>query len=168
MNDQVFLGLGSNLDDRLSHLLFGIDQLSNAKGIQVINISSVYISEPKYLQDQNDFLNMVIHIETEYSGQELLKIIKNIEYNAGRDFNIERNGPRKLDIDILSFQHSTISTNELQIPHPRIAERKFVLIPWSEISPQFILPGGDITIESLLAACCDTSTINIYKESVAF
>jgi 2-amino-4-hydroxy-6-hydroxymethyldihydropteridine diphosphokinase len=168
MNDQVYLGLGSNLGDRLSHLLFGIDQLTNADGIHILNISSVYISEPKYLQDQNDFLNMVVHIDTEYSGQELLRIIKNIEYNAGRDFNTERNGPRKLDIDILSFQHLTTNSNELQIPHPKIAERKFVLIPWAEISPHYTLPGCDITIESLLAMCSDTSIINKYKEPVTF
>lgn len=168
VNDRVYLGLGSNLGDRMHHLLFGIDQLTNNDRVRLIKVSSVYNSEPKYLIDQDDFLNMVIHIETDYSGTELLKIIKKIEFLAGRDFNIERNGPRVLDIDILSFQQSTCITNDLQVPHPKIAERKFVLMPWSEISPKFTLPDSDISIETLLSECSDTSSIKKYKESVAF
>ena len=131
-----FLGIGSNLKDRKSNLDKAINLLGKSDKIQILEVSSIYESLPVSHIDQGNFLNMVIKIKCKFSAEGLLDIIKNIESKMGRIIYLDK-GPRLIDIDILSFGNLKISNKNLDIPHLRIKERRFVLLPWSEIQSDF-------------------------------
>jgi 2-amino-4-hydroxy-6-hydroxymethyldihydropteridine diphosphokinase len=146
---RVFLGLGSNLGDRRSRMRGAVEALMR-HGIEVKRASSLYESEPMYELDQPRFLNAVIEVETELSPEELLRVAKGIERQLGRQRR-HRNGPREIDIDILRYGGVQLDTPELTIPHPRMAERPFVLEPLGEladdVSPNSGRPSGVQRIE---------------------
>lgn len=130
---QAYLGLGSNIGDRKQQLLKAIDLIGNIKGIKVTKQSSIYETAPIGYTDQPNFLNLCLEIETELSPQQLLKHCLDIEQQLHRVREI-RWGPRTLDIDILLFSDNIIETDNLSIPHPRMQERAFVLIPLNDIA----------------------------------
>lgn len=130
---QVYLGLGSNIGDRKQQLLKAIDLIGNIKGIKVTKQSSIYETAPIGYTDQPNFLNLCLEIETELSPQQLLKHCLDIEQQLHRVREI-RWGPRTLDIDILLYSDNIIETDNLSIPHPRMQERAFVLIPLNDIA----------------------------------
>ena len=158
-DQQIFLGLGSNLDDQYQNLKNGIMLLNNHPHIWVTAQSHIYQSQPMYKSDQDDFYNMVIEIETNLSPLELLKEIKKIEKKAGRIKTIDKNMPRILDIDILAFGDLSIHSDLLEIPHPKISERKFVLKPWNDIAPNFIVEGHYLPVNELLKNTTDISVV---------
>ena len=146
---QGFLGIGSNIGDRLDYLKKAIQEIQNSD-IQIIKCSSVYETSPWGYTQQPNFYNCVIAIKTnKVAVGELLTVCQAIENKFLRK-RIFRYGPRTLDIDILSVGIIQIQTPELIIPHPKISERLFVLKPWAEIAPDFLLPNSTQTIQELL------------------
>lgn len=128
---RVYLGLGSNLGDRREQLRAALRALSE-HGVVVEAASSLYESDPMYEVDQPPFLNAVVAAQTELLPEELLRAAKDVEGQLGRQPRA-RNGPRELDIDILMYGDRQLDTPELTLPHPRMHERPFVLIPLAEL-----------------------------------
>ena len=145
----AYLGIGSNLGDKEGYLDFAVEQLSKDEYIKVTAVSSYIVTEPVSDVEQDDFLNGCIALETLYSPEELLKVTQDIENSAGRK-RIVHWGPRTLDIDILLFDREIIAEDELMIPHPYMAKRRFVLEPLVEIAPYAWHPGLSKTATELL------------------
>lgn len=146
----VFLGLGSNLGDSRANLEKAIS-LMQAK-TTLITKSKVFSSKPMYVLDQPDFHNQVIKVETGLPPLELLQFIKEVEANVGRVPTF-RYGPRFIDIDILYYGDlvARFDGTKLEIPHPRIRERIFVLAPLAEIDPHFVCPRTQLSVQEMLA-----------------
>ncbi len=144
--NSIFLSLGSNLGDRESNLLTAIKEISEFSDLK--SQSSIYETSPMGYKDQGHFLNQVIEISTELSALELIFRIEEIEHKMGR-IRETKNGPRTIDIDILFYGQEIINQQNLKIPHPRIEERKFVLIPMEEIAPEYPHPISKKTIKKL-------------------
>jgi 2-amino-4-hydroxy-6-hydroxymethyldihydropteridine diphosphokinase len=146
----VYVGLGSNVGDREANLREALVRLE-AEGIRVVRRSSVYETEPQELRDQPWFLNAVVEVETDLYPLQLFAHLQNVEREMGRR-RLTPKGPRNIDIDILFYGRSVIETADLQVPHPRIAQRRFVLEPLTEIAPEFRHPVSGKTASELLAA----------------
>jgi 2-amino-4-hydroxy-6-hydroxymethyldihydropteridine diphosphokinase len=149
MKKLVYLGLGSNLGNRLENLRRAIQEL-RAAGVAVGRGSSVYESEPMDYTAQPRFLNAVVEAETELMPRQLLQRLQHIERRLGRRRGV-RGGPRTIDIDILVFGEHVMHTAALTIPHPRLAERRFVLQPLCELAAGLRHPAGRQTVCALLA-----------------
>jgi 2-amino-4-hydroxy-6-hydroxymethyldihydropteridine diphosphokinase len=146
----AYLALGSNIGDREANLREALARLE-AADVRVTRKSSIYETEPRYVRDQPEFLNAVVEAETGLFPLQLLARVRKIEQEMGRQ-RVTPNGPRNIDIDILFYGKSVIDAPELQVPHPRIAERSFVLEPLAEIAPQLRHPLTGKTASELLAA----------------
>ena len=155
----AFIGLGSNVGNRLENIKQAINYLSHHEQIEIVNFSSVYESDPMYFDEQNSFYNAVVEIETNLDPVFLLKKLKEVEELMGRDFGMMRNGPRIIDLDIEFFDDILLESDTLAIPHPRLYERKFVLEPLNEIDKNFKCCRTGKTVESLLQECEDDSEI---------
>jgi 2-amino-4-hydroxy-6-hydroxymethyldihydropteridine diphosphokinase len=147
---QVFLSLGSNLGDRLAHLQSAIDKL-HAKDVLITKVSSVYETAPVDYKEQPDFLNIAVETYTSLLPMRLLLRTQRIEREMGRKRTIPK-GPRPIDIDILLHGSAIVSVATLQIPHPRMHERRFVLVPLAELAPELRHPVTRQTMRDLLAA----------------
>ncbi|NWF52525.1 MAG: 2-amino-4-hydroxy-6-hydroxymethyldihydropteridine diphosphokinase [Nitrospirae bacterium] len=134
----AYIGIGSNLGNRKNNCLRAIE-LIKKNGIIIRKLSSMYKTEPWGIKDQPYFLNMAIEIETELNPIELLKILKNIENKIGRKESFKW-GPRIIDLDILLFNNLIFKEDSLEIPHPLMHKRNFVLLPLCEIAPDRIHP----------------------------
>lgn len=145
----AYIGLGSNIEPRSNYLHDAIEKLSANKQIEVINKSSIYETEPVGYLEQDHFLNMVIEIHTSFSNLELLEACQQIEETLGRERTIE-NGPRTIDLDILLYNSENRALDTLRIPHPRLHERAFVLVPLYEIAPHIVMPTSGKLIEDML------------------
>ena len=132
----VYLGLGSNLGNRENNIRLALEQLKQYQ-ITVQKISSIIETEPVGGLRQDKFLNAVCEAQTPLTPFDLIKTLKSIETNLGRTPTV-RNGPRPIDIDILLYRNVMINTPELAIPHPRMLERDFVMIPLQEIAPDLV------------------------------
>ncbi len=148
----VLLLLGSNLGRRLRRLREGLDALP--PGVIVLAASRVYATEPWGRRDQPWFLNLAALGKTRLAPEELLEYVKRIELAAGRR-PAGQWGPRALDIDILLMGSAVVREPHLSVPHPRLAERRFCLVPAAEIAPEAIVPPENRTIRELLDACGD-------------
>ena len=138
----AYLSIGSNIGDRLHHLTEAVRALHLHEGLIVTSVSSIYETAPVGFTDQADFLNMVVCVETGSEVQEILGICQEIEHELGRIRDI-RWGPRTVDLDILLYNNDNIKTENLIVPHPRMHERAFVLIPLLEIAPLMASPMVD-------------------------
>lgn len=136
---RVFIGLGSNLGDRLGHLRRAVRALRERLGPG--RLSSLYESAPQGWSEQDFFFNAVFSGETATDATELAGYLRSIEIQSGRIPGF-RNGPRPLDLDLLLYGEEEITTPDLIVPHPRLAERAFVLQPLWELAPELRLPGG--------------------------
>jgi 2-amino-4-hydroxy-6-hydroxymethyldihydropteridine diphosphokinase len=139
MTERVFIALGSNLDDRLSYLQSGLDDLQKVPGLVIERVSRVYETAPQGYTEQPVFLNAVCCGWTEQSPSELLAAIQEIEHRHGRQ-RIVHWGPRTLDLDLLLFGAVCSPEPALTLPHPYIGERDFVLVPLVEIAPEIRNP----------------------------
>lgn len=153
----VYLSLGSNLGDREKNLRTAIDALADAR-VRVTRVSSFYETEPVDLREQPWFLNCAVQAETELPPMDLLPALRAIESRAGSKKLVPK-GPRLIDLDILLYGDQTIDTPELQVPHPRMLMRKFVLTPLAEIAPDVRHPSWDGTVAELLAKVADSSEV---------
>jgi 2-amino-4-hydroxy-6-hydroxymethyldihydropteridine diphosphokinase len=153
----VYLSLGSNVGDRAKNLQDAIAALADA-GIEVSRVSSSYETEPVDLREQPWFLNCVVEACTNLPPLDLLQALRAIETRMGSKKLVAK-GPRLIDIDILLYGDDTIDTPELQIPHPRIHLRRFVLAPLVEIAPQSRHPLSGLTAAEMLARAKDESQV---------
>lgn len=141
MSTRAFLGLGSNLGDRLANLQHGADLLAAAHGIELVASSRVYETDPVGGIEQPDFLNAVLEISTDLVASDLLARCVEVEAELGRTREIHW-GPRTLDVDLLIYDEAEIVQPDLIVPHPRMHERSFVMMPLLELEPDPMLPGG--------------------------
>jgi 2-amino-4-hydroxy-6-hydroxymethyldihydropteridine diphosphokinase len=136
----AYLGLGSNLGDRLGNLQAAVEELHEADGIRVVASSRVWETAPVG-PPQPDYLNAVVRVETDLSPADLLAACRRVEEALGR-VRRERWGARTIDVDVLLFDARTVDEPDLVVPHPRLTERAFVLLPLLELDPDPILPDG--------------------------
>jgi 2-amino-4-hydroxy-6-hydroxymethyldihydropteridine diphosphokinase len=161
--NSAYLLLGSNLNDRFAQLQKAKQEISSTIG-KILKESSVYESEPWGFPSENWFLNQVVTIETELRPLEVLDKIFKIEKKLGRHRTlIKRYESRLIDIDILFYNDEIISETTLTIPHPKIPERMFTLIPLFELDKSRIHPGLGKSIEELIKECTDTLSVNLYR-----
>jgi len=158
--ETIFLSLGSNLGDRKANLDAGRQELS--RRVELVNLSSIYETEPWGITDQPLFLNQVLEGTTDLKPSDLLAFLKNIERKLGRKPSV-RYGPRLVDIDILLYGQEIINQEELVIPHQRLKERAFVLVPLAEIAPLLTYPGSNQTISELVEKV-DLTGVELYQE----
>jgi len=146
----VYLSLGSNIGDRDEHLRDALAQLESS-GVHVLRASPIYETEPVDYTDQRWFLNLVVETETALFPRQLLTRIHKIERALGRVRGVPK-GPRTIDIDILLYGKAVVRTAELEIPHPRMAERRFVLAPLADLAPDLRHPVKQQTVRQMLEA----------------
>lgn len=147
----VYIALGTNLEPRKEHLEKALQLFRTMPALQVKQISSLYESKPVGYLDQPDFLNLVFEAETDLSPVSLLDACQGVENELGRIRTI-RFGPRTLDADIVLFGDAVIAEERLTVPHPRMQERTFVLLPLQELAPDLVVPKLEKTVAELAAA----------------
>lgn len=159
----AFLGLGSNVGDKLHNLKFSISKMKQNK-INIIDISPIYETKPMYNLNQDDFYNQVIKVKTDKNPDKLLKCLKKIEFETGRDLNAEQNSERIIDIDILSLENIIHENRNLQIPHPLLHERLFVLKPWKDIDPDFLVLKYNLSVRELYENLKEEDNLKLVHE----
>ena len=150
MSKTVYLSLGSNIGDRERNLRDAVELLAEPQ-LQAVRVSSFYETEPLEVRDQPWFLNAVVEAETDLFPKQLLARVQRIEQVLGRRL-LKPKGPRTIDIDILLYGGAVIDADELQVPHPRLAERRFVLEPLAELAPNLHHPVTGRTVAEMLLA----------------
>ena len=155
--ETVYFSLGSNVGDREANLRAAIAALGDA-GVCVTRVSSFYETEPVDFLEQAWFLNCAVAGETDLPAMDLMRALRGIELRMGSKKLVAK-GPRLIDMDILLYGSETIDTKELQVPHPRMHLRRFVLAPLVEIAPKAVHPSLKKTVKQLLAETPDRSTV---------
>ncbi|MCF6411893.1 2-amino-4-hydroxy-6-hydroxymethyldihydropteridine diphosphokinase [Pseudalkalibacillus salsuginis] len=163
MND-VYVALGSNIGDRQSFLDSALKEIDRLEGTHVEKISSIYETEPVGYKDQEAFLNMVAKVQTVLSPNELLDKLQSIEHALKRTREIHW-GPRTIDLDILLYNQENIQTEELKIPHPRMLDRGFVMIPLYELQPDLHFPHTDKNFSTIIEERIDKKGVNVWKRN---
>lgn len=158
----IYLGLGSNLGNRRRYLSMAIQDLKN-RGIRPIQTSSIYETEPVGVAGQRNFLNMVCGVETVDGPLSILNHCQQTELKLGRE---HQKIARTIDIDLLFFRDILFSDRRLNVPHPRLYSRRFVLLPMAEIAPNFRDPQSKLPISDLLENCPDYSSVRFVRHFV--
>lgn len=163
-SSRAYIGIGSNLDDPAQHIMRAFAELAVLPQSRLLGRSRLYKSQPMGPQDQPDFVNAVMVMETRLAPHALLKGLQAVEVQHGRDRAHERRwGPRSLDLDILLYDEVCIQTAELTLPHPGLHERSFVLHPLAEVAPELVIPGhGPV---QALRDGCRVPQIALYEET---
>lgn len=156
MNNTAYIALGSNIGKKETYLKEAVKKLHEHPEVQVELISSIYETTPVGYENQDDFLNMAVKIVTSLRPEKLLSLTQTIEQELGRTREV-RWGPRTADLDILLYNRENIETEQLVVPHPRMYERLFVLVPMSEICPEI----GEVQIN----AVTDQEGVSIWKKT---
>ncbi len=164
---QALVGVGANLGDRCAALSRAVDRLRLEPGIGVVEASPVYETAPVGLVDQPAFLNAVVGLETSLPPEALLSVLQRLENEAGRIRTV-RWGPRPLDLDLLAFEGETRATPSLELPHPRMLERGFVMVPLAALlaRPRFQRPVWDALRQRLAAPTIDSSAVTVFSACI--
>jgi 2-amino-4-hydroxy-6-hydroxymethyldihydropteridine diphosphokinase len=157
----IYVALGSNLNNPIYQVKKVVDHLRNQSDIKILNLSSMYQTKPVGITNQPDFINAVIEIEYHKTPKDLLKLLLDIEKFFGR-VRLIKNGPRIIDLDIIIFGNTALNEGDLVIPHPRMFERSFVMLPLMEIAPNLKI--NEIPIETLVRNILTTDIIKITDE----
>ncbi len=160
----VFLGLGSNVGDRLENLKKVIKELKKSSRIEIIKVSSVYETEPWEVENQNWFLNLVLKVESKLPPLKLLDFLEETEKRLGRKSKSD-NSPRTVDIDILFYNDWIFHTPQLVVPHPLLHKRRFVLVPLTEIEPELEHPLLHRDVKTILEELEDKAEAKFYKKA---
>jgi 2-amino-4-hydroxy-6-hydroxymethyldihydropteridine diphosphokinase len=150
----AWLGLGSNLQEPAAQLRLALDKLTQIDGIEILKVSGFYRTPPWGDEQQNDFINAVAQIETSLEPMPLLRALQTVENEMGRTRSARRWGPRVIDIDLLLHGDLQLRTPELELPHPRMHERAFVLVPLCELDASLRIPGRGVAGEVLQTLDC--------------
>jgi 2-amino-4-hydroxy-6-hydroxymethyldihydropteridine diphosphokinase len=161
----AYISIGSNLGNRLKYIREAIRRIEQSKEIKISKVSSVYETQPAEYRDQPWFLNMVLELETSLEPLNLLELLLEIEGQMGRR-RTRRYGPRNIDLDLLLYDDLVLSSDKLTLPHPRMHERRFVLVPLAEISPQVVHPLLKKNVEKLLEDLTTDSAFEKYEFEV--
>lgn len=145
----AYIGLGSNLDDPVRQVQGAFDALASLDRTLLLARSSLYGSRPWGVREQPDFVNAVAGLLTRLSAEELFQRLKALEQQLGRVLPVPRYGPRRIDLDLLVYDQLRVQTPELQLPHPGVVSRNFVLYPLCEIAPDLPIPGAGHVSELL-------------------
>ncbi len=156
---KVYLGLGANLGEPEDNIRNALEMIADRGMGQVCAVSSFYRTEPMGVKDQPWFINAAALVETNMEPLDFFAGLREIEAALGKTANNERNGPRLIDLDILLWEDKSISLDDLQVPHPRMHERRFVLEPLAEIAPDAVHPGESKTAGELLKELEDRSSV---------
>ena len=154
----AYIGFGSNIGDRRAHIGQAICCLSEAESTSLLQVSSIYETQPIGYDEQDWFLNGVIEVETNLSPEQLLGFLKRVEVQVGRRARI-RWGPREIDLDLLIYNQLCINTSTLMVPHRDMHKRRFVLVPFEEIAPNTLHPVFRETIQTLLRQLVDDKLV---------
>ncbi len=157
----IYISLGSNLGDRAAQIARAVKALA-AAGVRIARKSSLYSTEPVDVRTQSWFLNCVLEAETDLMPRQLLHVLQEVERSLGRK-KLVRRGPRAIDIDLLLYGTSVVRAPELEVPHPRMAERRFVLVPLVELAPMLRHPTLRKTVAELLAETRDRSSVRRWR-----
>jgi 2-amino-4-hydroxy-6-hydroxymethyldihydropteridine diphosphokinase len=157
----IYLSLGSNIGDRAENIARAVAALAK-HGVRVTRQSSLYETEPVELREQEWFLNGVVSAQTDLAPRDLMAALLAIERSLGRERTVPK-GPRIIDIDILLFGDAVVKEPQLEIPHPRMAARRFVLVPFAEIAPDAWHPVLRKSIGALLDETPDRSEVRIFR-----
>ena len=164
MNNNFFLSIGSNKGNRLTNINKAKELICNENLCKISKCSPIYETKPMYQFNQNNFLNLVLECYTILNPINLLSFLKSIEVFLGRNLQLAANSEREIDLDILTYNDECINLSNLTIPHPKIFERPFVLVPWNDISPNYRLISFDKTVRKLLSNLkIHDNTIKLYK-----
>jgi 2-amino-4-hydroxy-6-hydroxymethyldihydropteridine diphosphokinase len=163
MIETAYLSAGSNMGDREGLLKKAVELLAECPEIFIEKVSSIYETDPVGVTDQSLFLNLAIKLKTSLSPQALLSKLHEVETNLERK-RIRKWGPRTIDLDILLYNSVSIQSDVLEIPHPRMLERAFVLIPLSEVAPDDVYPGESISFHQVLCEQRDKEGVRIWKK----
>ncbi|AZU59874.1 2-amino-4-hydroxy-6-hydroxymethyldihydropteridine diphosphokinase [Neobacillus mesonae] len=162
MENTAIIALGSNIGDRYQTMMQAIEKLTAAADVKLVNTSSVYETDPVGYEDQDVFLNMVIEVKMDLDAFALLDRCLNIELELGRKREIKW-GPRTIDLDILTYNQENINHAKLVVPHPRMLERAFVLVPLIEMKPEIKVLGTDKPISASLDELPDREGVRLWK-----
>ncbi len=152
MENDAYIAIGSNQGDRELYLLRAVAEISKLPNTKVTGLSPFYETTPVGVADQPNFYNAVLRLSTRLSPHDLLKALQNIEDNVFKRKRTVKWGPRSMDLDILLYGNQIINSPELVVPHPQMMNRRFVLQPLSDLSPELIHPEAGISIKQLLKA----------------
>ena len=159
----AYVGLGSNLGDKTGNIRQALDMLDSADDVSVLAVSSFYETEPEGYEDQDWFVNAAAQIETALSPPRLLKLFKEIEQAIGRGESV-RWGPREIDLDLLLYDQLRFESQAVTVPHPRMHQRAFVLVPMAEIAANAIHPVLGKSIRNLLDELIITKNVRLLNQ----
>ena len=156
----AYIGFGSNINDRFNYITQALRLLLDADDVSLIQISSLYETEPVGFEEQEWFVNGVVAVKTDLPVQKLLALLKEIEGTVGREHRT-RWGPREVDLDLLIYDQCCINTPDLTVPHPEMHQRSFVLVPFAEIAPDVLHPILQQNIRTLLSNLNDEKSVKL-------